>query len=127
MRRSTVNHLLATVLVLLGLGLWGLSGLVTYRGWPTLKAVVTQPPPMAGVRQQCTTAARALGFEVERVGRDLHVSLPKSRLAGLKAGFANASVLIPMCDNYRLQSFCAGSGCGPNALFLSLVAARGGN
>lgn len=121
MRRSTINRLLDTALVLVGLGLWGLTGLVTYRAWPTFKQVVTQPPPSVAVKQSCAEAANALGFIVQQSGRDVHASLPQSEIAHLKSAFSDASVLIPMCAGYRLQSFCAGRGCGPNAVFLSLV------
>lgn len=121
MRRSTINRLLATALVLAGLGLWGVSAFVTVRAWPTLSEVVMQPPPRVAVKQSCTEIASALGFKADQEGRGVHVRLPKSQITELESAFDRASVLIPMCGGFHLQSFCAGRGCGKDALFLSLV------
>lgn len=120
MRRATINRLLAAVLTLAALGLWGASGWVGYRAWPTLQAVALQPAPAEGIKQRCVAAAKALGFSAEKQDRGVRIRWPKSRIGQIEQAFNKASILIPLCESYELESFCAGRDCGQDALFLSL-------
>lgn len=121
MRRSTANRLLAAFLFVAGLGFWSAAGWMIYRHLPTLKMVTTRSPAVVQMQEHCATAANDLGFAVNADGATLRVSMKGQDLSGLQGGFNRSSILIALCTGYDLQTFCAGSGCGANKLFLSLV------
>lgn len=120
MSRSTINIMLAVLLVLAGMGLWGLSGVVVYRAWPTINTVMHQPPPADTVQDSCEAAATQLGFRARPAQNTLMLTWPGDDLSQLKGAFDKASLVIALCDAHHTQSFCAGPDCGQGILFMSL-------
>lgn len=121
MRRKTINHLLATGLFVAGAVFWAVSGWAVYHSRDVLRVALTAAPPIVKTKESCATAADKLGFRVTREQGRVVARFANNDIAALQQGFRRASVLIPMCKGYQLETFCAGNGCGPNYLFLSLV------
>lgn len=125
MNNLLANRILAPLLIVGSVGLFGLSGVLMTRAWPTLaKAAAHHETHTTRVIGQCRNIATRLGFQIESKEGRLNASVPASQLNQIKQSFDYASIVVAACDGYRLDAFCAGTGCGNASLFLSLREVR---
>lgn len=121
MNNLLANRILAPVLIVGAVGLFGLSGALLTRAWPALvKAAAHHETQATRVVGQCRNIANKLGYQVESKEGRLNMSVPASQLNQIKQSFDHASAIVAACDGYRLDAFCAGTGCGDKSVFFSL-------
>lgn len=121
MKTATVNRLVATLMTVAAVGLFGISCVSLTRAWPALTKNATQYRD-ADIRaaQQCRSVATRLGFAVKDQNSLLQVSLPAGPAEKFESAFYQASVVAASCVGFKLDGFCAGEDCGANSLFMVL-------
>lgn len=121
MKLLHINRIGTTFMTVAAIGLFGFSGVLLARAWPTLSRVATHHETRdMRVTGQCRNLATKFGFQAQEQAARLSISMPKSAIGDLKQNFDYASIVVAACDGYTLETFCAGNGCGSYSLTMSL-------